>query len=224
LSGGAEYLEKIKKFREEERSIYYLDETWYDTHDTAKKGWTDSSNKCVLKDVPPNRGSRMIIIHCGSKEGWVKDGLKLCGKKIEECNVDYHKNMQADIFETWFEKTLIPNLKENSVIVMDNASYHSRLSEKIPNTSSHKLEIETFLLKHDLYFHESYTKKQLLEVVNTKSWEKQYVVDNIAKKYGHTVLRLPPYYCIFNPIELIWGQLKRRIRRKNKYPKFDKKL
>lgn len=24
-------------------------------------------------------------------------------------------------------------------------------------------------------------------------------------KYGHVVLRLPPYHCIFNPIELIWG-------------------
>jgi transposase len=36
------------------------------------------------------------------------------------------------------------------------------------------------------------------------------------------VLRLPPYFCIFNPIELIWGQLKKRIRRKNTNPKFEK--
>lgn len=63
-----------------------------------------------------------------------------------------------------------------------------------------------------------------MEVLRVKSFEKQYVVDNIAQKYGHTVLRLPPYYCIFNPIELIWGQLKKRIRRKNCYPKFDQKV
>lgn len=35
-----DYLEKIKKFREEGRCIYYLDETWYDT---GKKAWTDSN-------------------------------------------------------------------------------------------------------------------------------------------------------------------------------------
>lgn len=34
---------------------------------------------------------------------------------------------------------------------------------------------------------------------------RKYVVDNLAEQYGHKVLRLPPYHCIFNPIELIWG-------------------
>lgn len=27
----------------------------------------------------------------------------------------------------------------------------------------------------------------------------------MALEHGHTVLRLPPYHCIFNPIEKIWG-------------------
>jgi transposase len=27
----------------------------------------------------------------------------------------------------------------------------------------------------------------------------------MAYSYGHKVLRLPPYHCQFNPIELIWG-------------------
>lgn len=27
----------------------------------------------------------------------------------------------------------------------------------------------------------------------------------MAEQYGHKVLRLPPYHCMFNPIELIWG-------------------
>lgn len=30
-------------------------------------------------------------------------------------------------------------------------------------------------------------------------------MDQLAIKYGHQVLRLPPYHCIFNPIEHIWG-------------------
>lgn len=38
--------------------------------------------------------------------------------------------------------------------------------------------------------------------------EKIYVADQMAEQYGHKVLRLPPYHCIFNPIELIWGVAK----------------
>lgn len=32
-----------------------------------------------------------------------------------------------------------------------------------------------------------------------------YVADQLAEQYGHTVLRLPPYHCVFNPIENVWG-------------------
>lgn len=218
------YLEAIKKYRNENKPIYFLDETWYDTHDTAKKGWTDGTKNCQVTALPPNKGTRLVILHCGSSDGWVNDGLKLCGKKMENCNVDYHQNMESQIFEEWFENSLIPNLKPNSVIVMDNAPYHSRQLTKIPNTSSRKSDIQDFLREHDLYYEEHYNKKQLLEVLRTKKFEKIYAVDEMAKKHGHTVLRLPPYFCIFNPIELIWGQLKKRIRRKNSFPKFDNKV
>lgn len=39
-----------------------------------------------------------------------------------------------------------------------------------------------------------------------------YKLDNLAEKYGHEVLRLPPYHCIFNPIENIWGIAKNYYR------------
>uniref|UniRef100_A0A6P7FW99 Uncharacterized protein LOC114331512 n=1 Tax=Diabrotica virgifera virgifera TaxID=50390 RepID=A0A6P7FW99_DIAVI len=155
------YLEEITKYRQENRRIYYLDETWYDTHDTVKKGWTDGSSMCI-PEMPANKGSRLIIIvHCGGSEGWVPNALKLYGKKMEDCNVDYHKNIEADIFEDWFENSLIPNLEKNSVIVLDNGSYHSRQLTKIPNTSSKKADLQKFLTENDLYFEDFYTKKQL---------------------------------------------------------------
>jgi len=44
------------------------------------------------------------------------------------------------------------------------------------------------------------------------------VVDELARKEGHVVPRLPPYYCVFNPIELIWSQLKGNIRKSNINP------
>lgn len=35
-----------------------------------------------------------------------------------------------------------------------------------------------------------------------------YEADILSEKYGHKVLRLPPYHCMFNPIEHIWGIVK----------------
>ena len=31
------------------------------------------------------------------------------------------------------------------------------------------------------------------------------VMETVAKGYGHEILRLPPYHCELNPIELAWG-------------------
>jgi hypothetical protein len=82
------YLDNIAKYRAENRQIYYLDETWYDTHDTAKKGWTDGSNNCRITAMAPGKGTRLVILHCGSSDGFVENGLYLCGKNMEQCNVD----------------------------------------------------------------------------------------------------------------------------------------
>uniref|UniRef100_A0A0P4VTN2 Tc1-like transposase DDE domain-containing protein n=1 Tax=Scylla olivacea TaxID=85551 RepID=A0A0P4VTN2_SCYOL len=43
------------------------------------------------------------------------------------------------------------------------------------------------------------------------------VIDKIAEEAGHQVLRLPPYHCQYNPIELIWAQVKTYIAKKNTF-------
>lgn len=212
-----EYLVTIKRYRDEQRPIIYLDETWFDTHDTVSKSWTDGSQHCNV-DLPGTRGKRIIILHAGSENGWIENCLFLSAKNIKHCNVDYHDNMSADIFENWFRNKLLPNLPAKSVIVMDNASYHSRQIKKVPTCNNTKAEIMEYLYNNDIYFEENYNKKQLLEVLQTKPVPKQYYCDVAAEKLGHTVLRLPPYYCVFNPIEMIWSQLKNGIRRFNTSP------
>ena len=37
----------------------------------------------------------------------------------------------------------------------------------------------------------------------------------MAADFGFEVLRLPPYHCIFNPIELIWAWVKTTVAKKN---------
>jgi hypothetical protein len=53
-------------------------------------------------------------------------------------------------------------LPPRSVIVIDNAPYHSEQWEKMPNKGSTKSTIQIFLEKHNLYYQDSYTKKSYL--------------------------------------------------------------
>lgn len=39
-------------------------------------------------------------------------------------------NIDSEVFYTWLEKDLIPKLPEESIIVMDNATFHKRLDMK----------------------------------------------------------------------------------------------
>ncbi|KAF8784323.1 hypothetical protein HNY73_010017 [Argiope bruennichi] len=43
----------------------------------------------------------------------------------------------------------------------------------------------------------------------------RFFIDEILKEQGHDVLRLPPYQCDLNPIELIWADVKRYVRERN---------
>ena len=39
----------------------------------------------------------------------------------------------------------------------------------------------------------------------------------MAEKDGYSVLRLPLYHCILNPMEMAWNQLKYHVRHLNVY-------
>ena len=69
----------------------------------------------------------------------------------------------ALLVEEWFENHLLKELKNTSLIIMDNAPFHR--------------------------------KKKLYE---------------IAEKYGHIIMFLPPYSPDFNPIEKSFGFIKKR--------------
>lgn len=211
------YLTSIKQYRLENRPIIYLDETWFDTHDTPKNEWKTFSKKCQTK-APSNKGKRITIIHAGSENGFVPNCLLLSAKNIADSYLDYHQDTNAKLFEEWFEYRLLKNIPKNSVIVMDNASYHSHQTKLVPNSNSTKTEIQNYMLNNDIFFEESYKKRELLEVLNAYHIEKEYVCDKLAAENGHTVLRLPPYYCVFNPIEQIWHELKSNVRRENTTP------
>jgi hypothetical protein len=53
------------------------------------------------------------------------------------------------------------------------------------------------------------TKNSLLQICRANYREKVCEVDCIIREAGHEVLRLPPYHCMFNPIEMVWSQSER---------------
>ncbi|CAH2095722.1 unnamed protein product [Euphydryas editha] len=121
--------------------------------------------------------------------------------------------MDAPHFEEWFAKVLT-KLQPNDVIVLDNASYHSRRLEKTPTFAWKKDAIQNWLRAKNIPFDDDEVKRQLMEKVsNVKENFKSIVIDQMAEQKGVTVLRLPPYHCEINPIELIWADIKGYVAR-----------
>ncbi|KAL1502818.1 hypothetical protein ABEB36_007908 [Hypothenemus hampei] len=91
---------------------------------------------------------------------------------------------------------------------MDNAPYHSILVEKQPNAAFTKAEIITWLRANNISHDNNLLKPELLQLAKMNRKENVYAIDELIRAHGHEVLRLPPYHCTFNAIELIWAQTK----------------
>jgi len=73
--------------------------------------------------------------------------------------------MNGQTFKEWFEE-ILPLLKDNAVVVMDNAPYHSVKSEKVPNMSWKKADIVNWiLLKDEEIDITNKAKSDLIEIV-----------------------------------------------------------
>jgi transposase len=218
-----DYLNSVKRYRSENRKIYYLDETWVNAGHTKKKIWVDStiqSSKQAFMEglstglkTPSGKGKRLIVTHIGSDTGFLTSGLWVFESGSTR---EYHEEMTGDAFLEWFSK-ILKLVEAGSVIVMDNAPYHSVRMEKIPNKASRKNEITEWLNSKGMQCHGSQLKLELLRMVQkVKPKYNLFKVDELAKKHNCTVLRLPPYHCSLNPIELVWAQVKGYVAENNK--------
>uniref|UniRef100_A0A914WU40 Tc1-like transposase DDE domain-containing protein n=1 Tax=Plectus sambesii TaxID=2011161 RepID=A0A914WU40_9BILA len=45
---------------------------------------------------------------------------------------------------------------------------------------------------------------------------KKDAFEALARQHGVLILRLPPYHCILNPIELLWAKVKGDLRKQNR--------
>lgn len=134
------YLMHIKRYREDGRPIIYTDETYVHTSHCMKKCWQSED---VSVNIPFSRGERLIVVHAGWEKGFLNDCSLLF--KSGSAVGDYHQDMNSSNFLRWVKERLIPNLPANSVLVVDNASYHNIQEDKCPTTGTKKVDIQVHL-------------------------------------------------------------------------------
>ncbi|KAH7966367.1 hypothetical protein HPB49_015542 [Dermacentor silvarum] len=76
--------------------------------------------------APSGKSGRLILLYTSTKG-----------------TADCHKEMDGPRFEKWLNEQLLLNIKPPSVIVMDNAPYHSVLLKKIPKSPTRKSDIQS---------------------------------------------------------------------------------
>jgi hypothetical protein len=96
--------------------------------------------------IPSGKDKRLIVLHAGTRS----EGLIDCCDLVflaKSKDGDYHQEMNSFVFFEWFENQLMPAVKNPSLVVLDNASYHNVKTEDTvcPNLVRKKLFSKTIL-------------------------------------------------------------------------------
>ena len=193
------------------RPEVYLDESYVNKNHSNDFIWYYGEDGPWVQK-PTGKGERLIIINAITKSGWIP-ATKLVFKSTRKTG-DYHGQMNWELFKKWFTEMLLPNIPENSIIIMDNAPYHNILSEHSPPTpQSSKKKIKEWLERNKVYSRDDCLKPELVELLAKMAPEPVYAADEIALSSGHKVLRTPPYHPELQPIETCWGVVKNHVAR-----------
>lgn len=141
--------------------------------------------------------------------------LGACCFESKKNTQDYHDEMNGRTFRDWF-KDVLRKLKDNAVIIMDNAPYHSVRKKKFPNSNTWKADISWLENKGEVVNATMIIPELIGIVERLRPMYSQYVIDEMALEQNKVVLRLPPYHCELNPMELAWSVVKNHVMSINK--------
>ncbi len=193
------------------RPEVYLDESYVNKNHSNDFIWYYGEDGPWVQK-PTGKGERLIILNAMSSKGWVRGAKRVFQAKRK--TGDYHGQMNAELFQQWFSEELIPNIPDNALIIMDNASYHNTLSSGSPPTPNcNKERIWNWLIDNQIPCEKSSLKAELVTVLKKIAPLPVYEVDEMANQQGHEILRTPPYHPELQPIELCWGIVKNYMSR-----------
>jgi len=219
-----EYLIRKKELNNSDRTLVYLDETFVNkNYSGSDKSWycddwqgDPSLDKSFGPYVnkPSGKGDRFIILNAITDKGWI-DGAKLIFKAKTNSG-DYHGSMDEDNFTKWFRNQLLPNIPDNSVIIMDNASYHNVFSyDGVPSLKNKKEHLQKWLNDNKIPFEDDFLRTQLIALINTNRSARSFKLDDMLKNEykdrNIEILRTPQYHPELQPIEKCWAVMKQHI-------------
>ena len=94
------------------KKLIYLDECGFDTNEKYKYGWGKIGER-VLDEKRGSRGQRVNII------------AAINSKKDMIAPLVFSGNCNSDVFNQYVSEILLPALPRKSVVVLDNASFHT---------------------------------------------------------------------------------------------------
>lgn len=94
---------------------------------------------------------------------------------------------------------------------MDGAHYHECHVEQIPTSSARKSVLADWLIEKNISIPEQANKAEHYQLVKYNKSKVPFAYVEIAKKYGHTLLYTPPYYCELQLIEGVWAVAKNEV-------------
>ncbi|PSN35417.1 hypothetical protein C0J52_22849 [Blattella germanica] len=156
-----------------------------------------------------------IIFDSTSEEEWVASGDSGDEHSLVEEDKEPKFSSLDQIKPGDFRFTKFQSCgKGTSAVVRPNYGYISFVSKILPNNELEVNSLKSGDVKKKVS--EEMTKIELMEYVKMyKPSRVTYEIDSIAASHSHIVIRLPPYHCHFNPIKLIWAQVKRYVSDKN---------
>jgi len=189
-----------------ERTEVYLDETFINKNHSNQFTWYfDEDGPDVNK--PSGKGERLIVVNAITLDGWVNNAQLIFESKKK--TGDYHGQMDWGNFSRWFTEQLLPNIPENSIIIMDNASYHNATEESsFPKSNARKENLRKWLDDKRIPWGEDLLKAELYALCKLFEPKPEYKIDKIAEAAGHSILRTPQYHPELQPIETCWGVVK----------------
>ena len=196
-----------------DRPEVYLDESYINKNHSNDNTWYFEEDGIII-GKPTGKGDRLIIVDAITKDGWVPNARLVF--KASKKTGDYHANMNWDNFSEWFQEKLLKNIPENSLIIMDNAAYHNVLVEEAFPKKSHSVKrLREWLSNNQIPWTKDMLKSELFELCSRFATKPEFLIDTIARKYGHSILRTPPYHPELQPIETCWAIVKNHVAKHN---------